>query len=369
MLLALLLVPFAVALVGFLTSRRVCWREFLLQVVVQSLVLGGAYAIARHQATADVEIWNGAVASKDHGTHGCCHSYPCNCRSVSCGKDCSTTVCDTCYDHSYDYWYEATDTTGTTVYSRRCARSVPDRWEAIRIGEPTAHEHTYTNYIKGAPDSILRRSEAAAAWAGKLPRYPLVYDHYRLQRVVDLGVGLPADVDEQLGDLAARLGSAKQVNVLLVAVKTGDESFLEALRQAWLGGKKNDVVVVLGMPAPPAIAWAGVLSWTARQDFLVDLRNDLLSVATFDASAVLGRIEHRVAAQFVRRPMADFEYLAAAVEPSTGWCVALFVLGLALAIGLHVVMVRNDVFGTLDNRRPFGYNKLRERIHFRKVRR
>jgi len=339
-------------LAGLLFSKgRVTVKEFLVHEAAMLFLICIAYFLALCNKTSDTEVWNGTVVSKDRGTGSCCHDYPCNPHPCGCDKDgnnCSTCY-DTCYEHSWDQVWTATSSNGETVYRQTCGRpgaSDPDRWEAIRIGEPTAVEHRYTNYIKGNPDSILRRQGAAERFAGRLPSYPEVYDWYRIRRFIAIGVpveGLGA-LNERLSEINGRLGAMKKVNVVVVVVNESDQRYVEALRETWLGGKINDFVVVIGVPDPPAIAWAGVISWTRNEDLKVQVRDEIVALDAFDGSKVLDIVEQDVERKFEHRPISDFEYLKSTIEPSSTVTWIIGILGVLIALGLQIYFWIEDPF-------------------------
>ncbi|MBI4457372.1 hypothetical protein HY633_00210 [Candidatus Uhrbacteria bacterium] len=364
LLLGLLFIPIITGLIGLITSKgKVTPLEFVIQEAVMLIMIGAGYAIALNARTGDVEIWNGAIQDKVHDTSGCCHSYKCNCHESCTGTGSNRScheVCSTCYEHSRDQHWSAATTNGETVFNQGCGRpgeSGPQRWQQIIIGEPTSVEHSYTNYLKGNPDSILRRQGAMEKFGGQIPAYPQVYDLYRAKRFLTVGLNMPeADrYDNALDAINMRLGTAKQVNITLVAVRNGDQAYLEGLREAWVGGKKNDLIVAVGMPEYPAIAWAGVISWTVREDLKISIRDQIMDLKTFDGDKVLGIVEQETKSKFVRRPMEDFAYLKATVEPSSGVSWFLFFLGLVLSIGLTAYFWMQDPFGSELNR--FRYSR------------
>ncbi len=363
----LLLVPLGLGLAGLLLGQgRVTWKEFLVHEGVMLLLIAASYFIALHYKSSDTEVWNGTVRSKDKIRVDCCHSYSCDCREVctGSGKDRSCrTECDTCYRHgprksgwNGDVAWNAYSSNGERVYYDGCnapSSSAPRRWTEIRIGEPTAVEHRYDNYIKGNPDSILRRQGAAERFKGRLPSYPEVYDHYRIRRFIAIGVpveGLDA-LDERLSEINGRLGALKKVNVVVIVVKEGDQRYLEALRETWLGGKINDFVVVVGVPEPPDIAWAGVISWTRNEDLKVQVRDEIVALGTFDGTRVLDIVEANVESRFEHRPISDFEYLKSTIEPSGAVTWTIGILGALIALGLQIWFWFRDPFG--DGHAPY----------------
>lgn len=368
MLFGLLLVPVLIGLAGLVFSKgKVTLKEFLIQEAVVVVVIGVGYLIGLHAATSDTEIWNGVIASKTTGRERCCHTYSCDCHQVcsGSGKDRSCrTECDTCYRHGGrktgwdgDVTWDAHSSNGEHVYHDGCnspGSASPARWDAIVVGEPTAVEHSYTNYIKGNPDTILRRSGAAERFRRSIPAYPQVYDHYRANRFIAAGTQVPdlGRLNARLSEINARLGAPKQVNVSVIIVAERDPMYLEGLREAWLGGKKNDLIVVIGAPEFPAVAWAGVVSWTRNEEVKIAIRDRIASLQSFEGDAVLGIVAEEVERKFIRRPMADFEYLKSTLEPPTWACWLLFVLGCIISVCLKIYFWRNDVFNE-EGYRPF----------------
>lgn len=360
MLFVLLLVPCLIGLYGlFFSHGKIVWQEFLIQEGAVILVVGIGYAIAYFGQTSDKEIWSGTIARKWQGTEHCCHSYPCNCRQVCSGsgknKSCSE-VCDTCYRHYEDTTWNATTSNNETAYYNGCNSpysSEPSRYRAIQLGEPTAIEHSYTNYIKGNPDTIIKRTGVAQRFAGSIPKYPEVYDWYRAQRIVPVGVNFPnlREANEALGQINAELGAMKKINIILVVTNQQDQMYLEAIREAWLGGKKNDVIVVIGAPNWPEISWAGVISWSKAEDMKVSIRNRLLDLKTIDQYQVLKIIYEECKSGFVHRHNSDFEYLESTMTPPTWALWFLFILGCAIAGGLEIYFWQNDPFEMRYNRR------------------
>lgn len=355
LLLALLLVPVLIGLGGLILGKGlITKKEFLVQEAVVVVLIGVGYLIALHARTADTEIWSGVIAKKWKGSESCCHSYPCNPHSCNCDSKGNCQTCwDTCYRHFSDDNWNADTSNGEPAYRNGCndpGSSPPARWNAIVVGEPTAIEHSYTNYIKGNPDTILRRTGAAEKFKAKIPEYPKVYDHYRADRFI----GANPSLNRRLSEINGKLGSPRQVNVIVIVTDVGDPMYLEGLREAWLGGKKNDLIVVIGAPAFPKIDWAGVVSWTKNEEVKIAIRDRLMALPEFEGNRVLDIVAEEVGSKFVRRPMADFEYLSATLEPPTWACWLIFALGTLISIGLSIYFWREDPFGDGSSRYGFG---------------
>lgn len=355
-LLIMMLIPTFVAL-GFLVfgGRSVTLPEFFAQMGIQLVAMGIVCFAVSCQNTADVEIWNGRVAQKAREEVNCSHSYQCNCYQ-SCttdskgGQSC-TTICQTCYEHSYDVEWPIYTTNRERIEIDTIDRQgldQPPRWTSVKIGEPTAVAHSFTNYVKASPDTLFRHQGLTEKYKDMLPAYPgEVYDYYRINRLSTLGISLP-NADEwnkKLSELNADLGARKQVNMVVVVVKDQPMDYFEALEQAWIGGKKNDVVLLVDVDSALNIQWVESMAWTDNKIFQVSLRDDVMATKVLDVDGVLSALRNNVDKNFVRKPMKDFEYLSSTVTPTFGQWLFAMIFGTALSIGLGLFFLNNDVFG------------------------
>jgi hypothetical protein len=326
------------------------WREFAISVAVAALISGGVYQLGQWAQTADTEILNGEVTSKASEHVSCEHSYTCNCRE-SCsgsGKDrsCSTT-CDTCYEHSYDIDWLLKNSVDSPIKIDRVDRRgtvEPPRYRAAKVGDPVAVTHSHTNYIKAVPESLFNHAKAyAGTFEPLVPQYPLnIYDYHYINRVLAPSLQV-ADLDAwnmDVSKLLRKLGPAKQVNLVVVMAKTEDSNYQYALQHAWLGGKKNDVVVMLGVPEYPKLSWVRVMSWTDKELFKVELRDELAALEVVDRSVVLPIVAKHIEQSFVRKQMKDFEYLKSEISPSTWVILLAFFLGLGSSVALSIYFSR-----------------------------
>lgn len=337
--------------------------ELGINILVSVVLVCAVWAGGRFSQMVDQEVLNGQVTTKEREWVSCGHSYSCNCTETCSGtgnnRSCSQT-CQTCYEHTNDWAYNLKTTVGTIEVERvdRQGVQTPPRFNAAQVGDPVASTHTHKNYIKGAPDSLfsaVAEQTALSRFGDKVPQYPLgVYDLHYIDRVLTQGVAVP-DLRDWDRDLALRLrslGPARQVNWVVLFTSSIDPGFADAVRVKWLGGKKNDVIVVLGAPEYPKLAWARVLSWTDNELFKVQLRDDLLKLEAIEREPVLGLIEKHTKESFERKHMKDFEYLANEIQPP-GWLMALAgLLGVLSSVGLSIYLSRNQVRSDRGN--PFG---------------
>lgn len=350
----LFFIPAILAILFFTFGKKsITLKEFLLQMAIQAVIAGISVYVIYNRNTWDSEILNGQVVSKTRDEVSCEHSYKCfcyqSCSTDSKGNQSCHEVCQTCYEHSYDVSWRVRADIGTTTISRvdRQGLKEPSRWSVVQIGDPYSDSHSYTNYIKAAPDTLFRHQGLMEKYKDKLPKYPNnLYDYYKIDRTVVVG-GTLADLNswhEGLSKINRDIGKQKEVNMVMVVVFNQPREYFYALEQSWIGGKKNDVALVVGVDNSLSIQWTEVMGWTTNELFKVKLRDSILALKTLEKDSVLKVLKEETHSGFVRRSMKDFEYLEASITPSTTEWIVSVLIGLFCSIGLGVFMHKNDVF-------------------------
>jgi hypothetical protein len=355
-------VPVVLVALAFVFLDGISWKEALMIVGVEFVVAASSAGITSCANTHDTEIWNGRVTGKSSQHVSCSHSYQCHCHQVCTGsgknRSCNEE-CDTCYEHSYDVDWDVYDNVGQMFEIARVDRQgldEPSRYRSVQVGEPTSSEHSYDNYVKAAPDSLFRHQGLEEKYETSLPDNPQkIYDYYRLNRIVTVDVTLSneAEWNDALSNLNADLGHKKQANVILVIVKNCPQDWYYALEEKWIGGKKNDVVLVVSVDDDMKPQWATVMCWTTSELFKVKLHDDVMNDVALTKDAVMNDLRTNVDQYFVRKPMSSFEYLKSSIVPSMfEWFITLFI-AIGIGGGLIYVCQTNDIFG--DERRTRFY--------------
>lgn len=310
--------------------------------VIAMVLIGISFLVSSGVATSDTEIWNGKITGKDrvHGSY--IRSYSCNCSTDSKGNQ----TCQTCYENHYTVHWTAKSTIGTfgidsADWTSSGVYALPDpaRYRSVIIGEPCSRQHSYTNYVQAVPSSLFTPSARSLKekFGGLLPAYPDgVHDIYRNNHFLTPGYSTPDAPawNAGLAEILKELGPKKQVNTIVVIAKTSDPDYTYALRDAWEGANKNDVVLVIGSAVWPKIDFVDVISWTKNELFKVQLRDRVQAIGVIQSQPIIEALENQISTNFERRRMREFEYLKAEIDPPLWLLILLGTLVVGSAGGL-----------------------------------
>jgi len=347
----LMLLPLAIGSGFFLLSKRITWKELLLMEVIALIVFSVGYGISRWSSTSDVELVSGVVTSKESQHVSCSHSYPCRCRMSGTGKN-AHMVCDTCYLHAYDVnWYVFTNAMGNyTTIERIDSQGLrePPRWTMVKIGEPVTFPHSFTNYVKANPESVLLHRNTKKFDNLILPEYPnQIYDYYKANRFVNVGLLDPNTgwFNHKLMEINGEVGPKKQANVVMVEVNTNDPTYEFVVQEKWINGKKNDVIVLFGVSQYPIVDWVRIISWTKSENMKVELRDALQKIGRMDSPELLSTIQDYVTSEFTRRDFDEFKYLMASYQPGETATIILMIIAMICFGGITWYAWHEDIFG------------------------
>lgn len=328
--------------------------EMILACVAPAVVIGIIYVGGTYNEMADVEVLSGQVTAKERNEVHCRHSYSCNCVTYYTGSGASRQShrsCSTCYRHSYDVDWDVISTLGTISIDTDDSRGLiePKRWSVVNIGDPYAKTSSYVNYVKGAKDSLFNLEKYNKSQLNIVPEYPnKIFDLYKINRVVDIGANVTnlQDLNDGLSNILRTLGGEKQVNVVM-AITNKPRDFAFAVRDKWLGGKKNDVMIVIGASKYPKVDWVEVFSWSKNQMVNIKLRDDINTLGNISLTKeLMDVISKDVNDYFVRKPMSEFEYLEGQIQPSATLIYWALGIGMLLSIILTICGIKFDIFTT-----------------------
>lgn len=341
-----------------LFPNKISIKEMLVKAAITTVVGGGILLGIYYGDMYDTAVINGSVVSKSKDTVSCSHSYSCNCYTSCTGTGASrscTQQCSTCYEHSWDYDWNVVTTVGKMEISRidRQGVSTPPRWSAVTIGEPASNTESYVNYVLASPASLFTMAQQdndVRKWAGMLPVYPRVYDYYRYNRVVQVKASYPKaeELNTLLNNDLRTLGAEKQVNIIVVFVGTTLPEYRYALERSWVGAKKNDVVVIMGMDAG-TLSWVDTITFgknAGNEMLTIQLRDNIKTIAAqqqFGNPLVLGSaITSTIKNHFHRKSMEDFKYLKDDYRPSNVAIAGFVIFQILLLMFMTVYFYKED---------------------------
>lgn len=369
--------------------EKFIWSEVVIQLAGSAIIIFLSYCLFFYTSSNidDREIWNGYVvrATYEEG-----------------------------WTEEYDCSYTTTDGEGhVTHHHRTCTRRVPPAWGIkASMGEkfwvskdvysnylqrfnnekkisnkhyaqvskgdgrtfaveydghpekivPAAIEHNFVNYLKGS-QSIRKRQGSAKGYEKFVRPYPQVFNGnfgpVEINRAIIAGGDSEPEINEwarkagiELNAVAAKLGQIKEVNPILYLVKS-DQNFIHALEEAWVFGKKNDVVVVIGTNKFPNIDWCSVMSWTDAEEFKVSLSSkvqslkDLTKVTETGHYQIISFIEQEISKPFERggfkrKETKELEYLISDIKLPIWSQIVIFIISGALSWLISRYLANNE---------------------------
>lgn len=307
-----------------LWKQEITMTEMGCNFLIMLVLLGIFWGISVSSVLRDTEVLNGEVKGKRKERVGCRHSYSCHCYTTCSGSKNSTCSihCSTCYLHSFDNDWIIQSNLGNFFINTLDSQGIkePPRWTEVKIGDPVSKEHSFDNYVKGSRTSIFGKKIALSKEELKqLPTYPdKVSDYYKINRIIDLADILSNEelkkANSEISEMLKSTGFQKQVNAVIILTDKTEEFALEILEN-WSGGKKNDVIIVIGLNTKK-IEWVRIHSWSLHSIFDIKLRDAILDSENLDMTKIITETQAQLDENYTRRSFKEFEYLRWQILPS-----------------------------------------------------
>ncbi|ATS94045.1 hypothetical protein P13BB106kb_p061 [Pectobacterium phage DU_PP_V] len=320
--------------------------QFLANLGVTAL-LCGFLALAMHAKTGDTEIWNGYVLDKYSEKVSCEHQYQCGQTCSTDSKGNQTCVPIYCDEHSYDIDWTVKTTVGYFDIDRVDRRGLkePPRFTQVSIGDFAADEKFTRNFLLIDESRFHTDETIVEKYKGRVPKYPRIYDYYKINRVVTTNGKNYDYINHYLNERLKTLGADKQVNITVVVTEF-EEDFYQALYHAWEGGKKNDVVLVYGLEKDSSkVKWFKATSFADGQDNRELLAR--LRIETIDSALSLELVQRQtdlIAKEFHRLPNETFKYMVESIEIPMSVLITLMIVNLLASIGAAYYVHKEDLF-------------------------
>lgn len=275
------------------------------------------------------ELISGRVTAKDW-------EYDPTYVSESCGKDC--TRMKEVPRWRWDVKGDVGKHSEYTDWKRE-----PRIYREAVIGEPFATTKHFRNAQYLAAGSVLYDHSDYSGW---MPDYPRIRDGFRVDRCLS-GVADCKTMNRLLAEAQRSWGPGHKVNVIVVAVAADAKGFDTALRQHWVGGKKNDAVVVVYLGAGQTISEVrafsrstGTVLATDGRNFNTYLRENVAAVGTWDEARIIAAIAPALPF-FDREDLSKHDFWAETFQLPWYWILGQIVL-LAAMFAAAAAFLRSD---------------------------
>lgn len=381
-----IIIPIAIGFFLYLKHKEYVLKEFLIQILASFLIVIGLNYLFFKTTTDlfDKEYQNSKVSAFEYYEAWTerVEYYDTVCTGSGSSRSCRT-VKKVRYDYHPPYWEISTTNNEkvsitktnyklsanrfnneTKVYLNRSGQSSFGDGNKFVVKPntilPIAVGHEYVNYVKEAKDNIIhniftKEEIKVHLDSGNLKNYPKeITDELgisQIYRVINHEIVPNININDYLNKmnfLAYEIGKAKQANPIIYFTNQ-DRSFADVIEYHWAKGRKNDVILLLGINDKGDILWTKILAWTNNTDFLVDgtkFLNDLNLNAT-NTDAIIKEFKELTIKGFQRKPMKEFEYLAENI--TLAWYIQI------LIILLNILISGAIFFYFLNNQDGKGY--------------
>lgn len=356
--------------------HEVCWREWLLGAGIALAMAFGFHAYSFYSQVGDTETWSGQIVNSYHIPEWVesymeaiyrTETY----RSGTDSKGNPTYSTRQVFSHweprtrvhEPEWWAESNINTQHAITAEKF-KELQERFGKTSTKEGV--RYTFENsstMIAGDPNDYylvnvnnwVEPINVSKSFENRLKAAKTVWTQYKIdknvaERLYQYPYSFPEDPfmsNRLLGPLAykyikpleweqlnAVLGPLKKVNLICVGVESEDASFAENQIASWLGGKKNDLIIIFGK------GWANVYGYSESEVCKQNIRTLFL---TPDQPELLKKLKIEILANY--QPV-DFEekFKYIQVQP-TGTHVAIYLVLMCITqIGLYVVFHKENIF-------------------------
>jgi hypothetical protein len=320
-------------------------------------------------------------------------------RTVSCGKNCTTTVsydCSYCDENPerwtvvnslgdefsvskayYDYLRKKWKATPEFVelnrdidYSGGCGRDgdmYRVNWNADPLtAEATTTSHWYENRVQAAHTAFdFAEVTEEDKKTYKLFDYPEIDGFHQetvlgLDKVKWLKKYELNRMKQWSKYLNGDLGKRKHARIYFLFFV--DQSALAANMQEayWDGGNDNELVICIGLDNKTRkIQWTRPFTWSPERSIIPDVREDIMTYSRFNVDNIAKSVYINVKKEYKRKDFKEFSYIT--VEPPTWAKWVTFIVTLIVTVVLCWWAITNQIDSVYDplkelfNKRNNGY--------------
>ncbi len=375
-----LLAVLPVGIGGYLWYRNheVVWQEWLGASAAGFLTAGVFHAVAISGMTGDVETWSGQIEQATHHPRWVERYTVTHHHSSGTGKNRRTwTTTETKYRTHHEHWTAKTTLDDTHEITESFYDEIRNRFGGnLTTEQPHKsgfHSGDRNVYVAYNATGYVYPVTTRRSWENRIKAAPSLFSYTKVPTNVAV-FPWPTNPDWRQSDrllgtaavlydirefdlMNSRLGPDKHVNVIMVGWRNEGSDIAQWQEAAWLGGKKNDLVLCFGGLTNRAPAWSRVFGWTESEICKRNLETILLQAAT--PNGMLAAIEKEIRANYKAKDWSKFDYIT--VEPP-GWAYVVYVIILAGSqAGLYVFFHRNDFSKSFNQFKQFPHYRPRFR--------
>jgi hypothetical protein len=256
----------------------------------------------------------------------------------------------------FNSYYAVAGVRTTSEHASRMIGGDPNDYETVnKTGwiEPVTDTRKFKNKVKAAP-SLFSYSP--------VPTNIIVYpwpqsdDLFVSRRV--MGYARSSISTLKWDQMNAVIGGSKKVNVIIVGFGNQGMGISEYQEAAWIGGKKNDLVICYGGEKDEPATWVRVFGWTEKNIVKKNLESLLLTEPV--DNDIIPKIQSEVIANYVIKDWKKFDYIR--VEPPTWTYFLYFGVMIVVQGGLFFYFQNNDI--NRDNDGTDGFWQWLNRLRY-----
>lgn len=357
-------IPVAVGATLWGMRREVVWWEWAAGTAAGFVVAGLMHLVALHGMTGDHETWSGHVVVATFHPEWVeeydVAVYRTETRTDSKGNTTTEQVFSH-YETHYRTHHEFWDCDDTLCENHRISKSLFEEMSAnfgghkkVRANKsgfysgdpnlyvadkktdfiyPTTAWRSFTNKVKAAPTLF---SFAKVPPDAKVFKYPANENWLSSDRLLGTAA---ATIDRLEWDrMNSRLGPSSKVNVIAIGFGDAPPDIGQWQQAAWVGGRKNDLVLCYGGGSPAQPAWTFVFGWTESDIVKRNLETVLLHGPV--DNSVIPLLESEIRGKYVIKDWSKFDYIS--IEAPTWAYVALLLSMVATQGGYWYWAMRNE---------------------------
>jgi len=340
----LAVIPFVYGGIMWALGKRVHWIEWIGNAALCFALAGVFHFVGLYGQTIDTETWSGRVEQAVFHPRWVEQYQQMHTRTVSDGRGGTRTEIyyTTEYRTHHEYWVAETTISNIRIsedkyheLAQKFGNHIETRWvhkSGFHKGDHNIYiAHNKTGWLEPVTDTRYFENRVKAAPSvfsfEKVPidikvfPYPVNADPFRSDRLV----GTAANTVDYLtfDQFNAVLGPLCKVNVILVGMGDVDSMMAEWQRAAWIGGKKNDVVIVWGGDNKKP-NWVKCFGWTDEETCKRNLEQIVLENGI--SNDVLPLIGKEIRANYKLKNWNDFSHISVPVPMWALWSFIIFML-------------------------------------------